>query len=87
MAEKPGKYAVALAAITQPQEKPAQIALPLKPEQPRGKRSREGWRPRQVLLTVESIQHAEDRLKRRNDRTDFSDLMQFLLDTWLGTPE
>lgn len=30
---------------------------------------------------------ALERLKRRNDRTDFSDLMQALLEAWLQTPE
>jgi hypothetical protein len=42
MAEKPGKYAAALAAINEPQAPATQIALPLKPEPPRGKRSTAG---------------------------------------------
>ena len=87
MADKPGKYATALAAINQPQEQPAGLVLPPKNEPLRGKRSREGWRARQVLLKTESIQRAEDRLKLREDRPDFSDVVQFLLDTWLDTPE
>jgi len=86
MADKPGKYAVALAAVHQP-EQPAQIALPVKPEPPRGKRSTVGWRAKQVLLKEESIQRATQRLKRRNDRTDFSDLMQALLEAWLKSGE
>jgi hypothetical protein len=86
MAEKPGKYAAALAPINEPP--PAnQIALPLKPEPPRGKRSTAGWKQKAVLLKEESVQRANDRLKRRNDRTDFSDLMQTLLENWLSTQE
>jgi len=30
---------------------------------------------------------ASARLRRRGDRTDFSDLMQALLEAWLATPE
>jgi hypothetical protein len=87
VAEKPGKYAAALAGINQPHQPAGQIALPMKPEAPRGKRSREGWRQKQVLLNSESVERATIRLKRRPDKTDFSDLMQFLLDAWLATPE
>jgi hypothetical protein len=86
MAEKPGKYAAALAAISQPQQ-PGQVALPLKPEPPRGKRSTAGWKQKAVLLKEASVQEALDRLKRRGDRTDFSDLMQALLEAWLETPQ
>jgi hypothetical protein len=86
MVKKPGKYAAALAAINEPQ--PAnQIALPLKPEPPRGKRSTAGWKQKAVLLKIESVQRATERLRRRNDRTDFSDLMQALLEAWLGMPD
>ncbi len=66
MAERPGKYAAALAAVHQPQSPPAQIALPLKPEPPRGKRSTAGWKQKAVLLKEESIQKATERLKLRN---------------------
>jgi len=86
MADKPGKYAAALAAIHQPAQ-PTQIALPLKPEPPRGKRSTAGWKQKAVLLKEESVRQAMDRLKQRNDRTDFSDLVQALLEAWLHTPE
>jgi hypothetical protein len=65
----------------------AHIALPMKPEPPKGKRSSAGWRQKAVLLREESILRATERLKRRNDRTDFSDLMQALLEAWLDTPE
>jgi hypothetical protein len=40
-----------------------------------------------VLLKEESIERATERMKRRNRRTDFSDLMQALLDAWLQTLE
>jgi len=86
MAEKPGKYAAALAAINQP-EQPSQVALPLKPEPPRCKRSTAGWKQKAVLLKEASIEDALARLKRRGDRTDFSDLMQALLEAWLNTTE
>jgi hypothetical protein len=36
---------------------------------------------------AESVARATERLKRRNDRTDFSYLMQALLEAWLGPPE
>jgi hypothetical protein len=85
MAKKPGKYAAALAAMNQPHAL-NQIALPLKPEPPKGKRSTAGWRQKAVLLKEESILRATERLRRRNDRTDFSDLMQALLEAWLDTP-
>jgi hypothetical protein len=87
VADKPGKYAAALAAIHEPEKPGAQIALPMKPEAPRGKRSTAGWKQKAVLLKEESIARAVERLKRRNDRTDFSDLMQALLEAWLQTPE
>ena len=86
MADKPGKYAAALAAINVPEESRAHVALPLKPEPPRGKRSTAGWKQKAVLLKEESVARASERLKKRNDRTDFSDLMQALLEAWLDTP-
>jgi hypothetical protein len=87
VADKPGKYAVALAAIHQAPETAAHIALPMKPEPPRGKRSTAGWKQKAVLLKEASVDEALQRLKRRGDRTDFSDLMQALLEAWLDTPE
>jgi hypothetical protein len=88
MANKPGKYAAALAAINHPnpQQRPT-VFLPEKPPAPAGKRSTAGWKQKAVLLKEESIRHAAERLKRRNDRTDFSDLMQALLEAWLQTPD
>ena len=68
-------------------EAPGQVALPLKPEPPRGKRSTAGWKQKAVLLKEVSIEEAQARLKRRGDRTDFSDLMQALLEAWLDTPQ
>jgi hypothetical protein len=85
MAEKHGKYAAALAAITQP-ERTGQVALPLKPEPPKGKRSTTGWKQKAVLLKEETVSRAVERLHQRNDRTDFSDLMQALLEAWLDMP-
>jgi hypothetical protein len=86
MSEKPGKYAAALAGLHEPMLS-QHITLPPKPEPPKGKRSREGWRQKQVLLNAASVDHANARLRNRGDKTDFSDLMQALLDAWLATPE
>ena len=47
----------------------------------------EGWKQKAVLLKEESIARANARLKTRADRTDFSDLMQALLEAWLQTSE
>jgi hypothetical protein len=40
-----------------------------------------------VLLKEESVQRRIERLKRRNDRADFSDLMHALLESWLRAAE
>ena len=40
-----------------------------------------------MLLGEESMDRATMRLKQRGDKTDFSDLMQALLEAWLQTPE
>jgi len=90
MAEKPGKYAAALAAINEPgEDQPPAVVLPSKVLT--GKRGRAGWRQKAVLLREESIQRATERLdrinKQRNTRTDFSDLMDTLLEAWLQTPQ
>jgi hypothetical protein len=61
--------------------------LPQKAAPPQGKRSTPGWRQKAVLLKEESVDQALERLKRRSDRTDFSDLMQALLEAWLQTAE
>jgi Mrp family chromosome partitioning ATPase len=73
--------------IVQTPEPKNQIALPLKPEPPKGKRSTAGCKQKAGLLKEESVARASERLKRRNDRTDFSDLVQALLEAWLETPE
>jgi hypothetical protein len=87
MAEKPGKYAAALAAINQLEAKPPPVLLPAKDPLPTGKRSTAGWKQKAVLLKEESIARATERLRARSDKTDFSDLMQALLEAWLQTPE
>ena len=82
-------YAAALAGINQTvvPEPATHIALPLKSEPPRGKRSTAGLEQKAVLLKEDSIERATERMKRRNRRTDISDLMQALLDAWLQTLE
>lgn len=40
-----------------------------------------------MLLKEQGVQRAVERLKRRNDRTDFSDLIQALLEAWLAAVE
>jgi hypothetical protein len=87
MAEKPGKYAAALAAISKPEPKPPTVFLPEKQPVLTGKRSTPGWKAKQVLLKEETIALATERLRTRGDRTDFSDLMQALLEAWLETAE
>ena len=87
MAEKQGKYAAALAAISNPAPKPPAVFLPDKKPALTGKRSMPGWKPKQVLLKEETIALASERLRTRGDRTDFSDLMQALLEAWLEVPE
>jgi hypothetical protein len=63
------------------------VLLPEKAPPPQGKRSMPGWKQKAVLLKEASVEEALQRLKRRGDRTDFSDLMQALLEAWLMTPE
>jgi hypothetical protein len=87
MAEKPGKYAAALAAINEPAALPPTVLLSVKAPPPAGKRSTPSWKQKAVLLKEESTERATERLKRRRDGTDFSDLMQALLDAWLSTDE
>jgi hypothetical protein len=89
MAEK-GKYGSIMEEIQKEQQAAPTIVLPvLLPEKRRintGKRSDPDYKPRGVFLKKETVAHAEDRLKRRGDDTDFSDLVQALLDAWLSTP-
>jgi len=83
MVDKPGKYAAALAAINQPEAKAPAVLLPLKTLPPSGKRSTPGWKQKAVLLQEETVKQAHRKLRLRGDRTDFSDLMQALLEAWL----
>ena len=87
MADKRGKYAAALAAMTEPAKTAPAVFLPAKNPILTGKRSTPGWKPKQVLLREESIARAQEKIKARGDKTDFSDLMQALLEAWLQTPE
>ena len=82
-------YAAALAAINQTvvPEPATHIALPLKSEPPRGKRSTAGLETESRAPEGRKIEAGDRRMKRRNRRTDFSDLMQALLDAWLQTLE
>jgi hypothetical protein len=40
-----------------------------------------------AFLKKETIRLANERLSRRPDKTDFSDLLQALLEAWLAAPE
>ena len=60
--------------------------LSLPSRQLTGKRSSADFRQKSVLLRVASIDAAESRLKRKHKGTDFSDLMQALLEKWLDEP-
>src|SRR5262249_24384807 len=71
----------------QPKAEPAaggvgDIVLPSK--KPTGKRSNPDFRGRSVLLKKTSQREAEKRLRDQHPGTDFSDLMQALLDKWLA---
>ena len=84
------KWAKTLSALNDPPKgdaKPPAVLLPEKPPLPLGKRSTPGWKQKSVLLKEESIAQATARLARRGDKTDFSDLMQALLEAWLSTPD
>jgi hypothetical protein len=90
MAENKGKYGNLLSEIRQEQfaqPEPPSALLPEKHPVLSGKRSTPGWKQKAVLLKEESINRAHERLRRRGDRTDFSDLMQALLERWLATPD
>jgi len=84
---EPSKWEKTLSALNTPSKPntPA-VLLPVKPPAPAGKRSTPGWKQKSVLLKEESVCRANEKLKRRGDRTDFSDLMQALLDAWLHSP-
>jgi hypothetical protein len=63
------------------------VLLPVKAPLQFGKRSTPGWRPKQMLLKEETVELALAKLKARKDKTDFSDLVQALLEAWIATPE
>jgi hypothetical protein len=86
MAE-PSKWEKTLSALNAPPKAEAPtVLLPIKPPRESGKRSTPGWKQKSVLLKEESVYRATERLKRRGDKTDFSDLVQALLDAWLDSP-
>jgi len=61
-------------------------ALSLPSRQLTGKRSSADYRQKSVLLKVVSIDQAEQLLRKNHKGTDFSELMQALLDKWLAEP-
>jgi hypothetical protein len=84
MSEGKEKYGSLLSEIRQEQKnQPPAVFLPEKRPVLTGKRSAAGWKQKAVLLKEE----AQERLRRRGDKTDFSDLMQALLEGWLATLE
>jgi hypothetical protein len=92
MAEGKGKYGGLLSEIRneQVQAKPPAVLpvlIPAKPPAPAGKRSDPAYIQKGVFLRKETIQSASERLSRRGDKTDFSDLLQALLVAWLASPE
>jgi hypothetical protein len=86
--EGKGKYGSLMSEIRQEQAaQPPPVLLPEKRPALTGKRSAAGWKQKSVLLREESVGRAQERLRRRGDKTDFSDLMQAILDAWLAAPE
>jgi hypothetical protein len=66
MAEKPGKDAAALSAMSQIEEQPVlRIAFPPEAEPIKGMRSAAGWKQKAVLLKEASIEPANERLRAR----------------------
>jgi hypothetical protein len=61
------------------------VLLPQKPPPPAGKRSGPAYTQKGVFLKKASVAEANARLDARGDKTDFSDLMQSLLEAWLAT--
>jgi len=89
MAEK-GKYGGILSEIRQEQAVPrpadgSALLVPIKPPAPAGKRSDPAYTQKGAFLKKETIRLANERLGRRGDKTDFSDLLQALLEAWLAT--
>ena len=91
MPEKRGKYSGLLSEVRQEQQATAPAALPvlipIKPPVPAGKRSDPDYTQKGVFLKKVTIARAVERLSRRGDKTDFSDLTQALIESWLSTPE
>jgi hypothetical protein len=88
MAERRGKYSGLLSEIRKEQTNlPPAIAFPAiltpKPPPPAGKRRDPAFIQKGVFLKKDSIHRATECLARRNDKTDFSDLMQALLEAWV----
>ena len=61
-------------------------SLDLPTRKPTGKRSNPEWKQKAVLLRIASCEAAEARLRKHHKGTDFSDLIQALLDQWLDAP-
>lgn len=55
------------------------------PPKPAGKRSDPAWKQFSVLLKIKSQEEATERLRKKYKGTDFSELLQALLDQWLRT--
>lgn len=53
------------------------------PPKPAGKRSDPAWKQFSVLLKIKSQEEATERLRKKYKGTDFSELLQALLDQWL----
>lgn len=90
MPEKKGKYSGLLSEVRQEQEaSPPTVfpVIPTKPPAPAGKRSDPDYIQKGVFLKKVTIARAVERLDRRGDKTDFSDLTQALIEAWLSTPE
>jgi len=65
----------------------ATVLLPEESPPASGKRSTHGWKRKAVLLKEETVAPAQQELKARGEKTDFSDLVQALLDAWVKTPD
>jgi hypothetical protein len=69
-----------------PAKRAGEGGLNLPARKPTGKRSNPEWKQRAVLLKIASCEEAETRLRKDHQGTDFSDLMQALLQQWLDNP-
>ena len=83
------KWDKTLSALNQPSKTPAQpptVLLHVKSLVPLGKRGTSGLKPKQ-MLREETVMLAQEKLRARGDKTDFSDLVRMLLERWIVTPE